>query len=147
MKLIIFAIMLFGVSTLCFSKGNIFVEGKDKLPIKAQNFINYSFGAERIVYVKESRSIFLRKKFLAVFSNGMKIEFDSRGNWVDIKFVKDGLPNNIVSQKILDYLKENYVSAFILELEKMSRNMLRVLLSNKRELYFNQFGDRVFIDV
>jgi hypothetical protein len=77
----------------------------------------------------------------------MKIEFDSSGNWIDIKFVKDVLPSNIVSKKILDYLKETYVSAFILELEKMSRNMLRVLLSNKRELYFNQFGDRVFIDV
>jgi hypothetical protein len=147
MKVIIFTIMLLGVSTLCFSKGNIFVEGKDKLPIKAQNFINSSFAKERIVYVKESRTIFLRKKFLVVFSNGMKIEFDSSGNWIDIKFVKDVLPSNIVSKKILDYLKETYVSAFILELEKMSRNMLRVLLSNKRELYFNQFGDRVFIDV
>ncbi len=147
MKVIIFAIMLLSVPIFCFSRGNIFVEGKDKLPIKAQNFINSSFATERLVYVKESRTMFLRKKFLAVFSNGMKIEFDSRGNWIDIKFEKDGLPGNIVSKKILDYLKENYVSAFILELEKMSRNMLRVLLSNKRELYFNQFGDRVFIDI
>ncbi len=146
MKIFIVAVIMLGVSTVCFSKGNIFVEGKDKLPIRAQNFINSSFEGERIVYVKESRTMFLRKKFLAVFSNGMKIEFDSKGNWVDIKSKKEALPHTIISEKIWEYLKKNYVSTFILELEKMSRNVMRILLSNKRELYFNQFGDRISID-
>ena len=66
MKMVILLSLVLCVSNLCFSKDNIFVEGKDKLPIVAQNFINKSFVGERLVYVKESRTLFFQKKYLIV---------------------------------------------------------------------------------
>ena len=135
------------VSNLCFSKDNIFVEGKDKLPIVAQNFINKSFVGERLVYVKESRTLFFQKKYLAVFSNGMKIEFDSKGNWIDIESKDVGLPRSILTLKIRKYLESYHISFLILEIERRRNDVLRVLLSNKNELYFDRFGNRLLLEI
>lgn len=146
MKIIVLASLLLCISTLCFSKDNIFVEGKDKLPINAQNFINKSFVGERLVYVKESRTLFFQKKFLAVFSNGLKIEFDSRGNWIEITSKNVGLPRTILSIKIRRYLESYHISFLILEIERKRNDVLRVLLSNKNELYFDRFGDRLLLE-
>ena len=98
MKAVIVAGLLMCVSMVVFSKGNIFVQGKDRLPVKAQNFINLNLEKERIVYVRESRTLFLRKEYLAVFANGLKIEFDSDGDWIDMLSDKKGLPQNLVPE-------------------------------------------------
>ncbi|MBR4301571.1 MAG: hypothetical protein IKT84_06615 [Bacteroidales bacterium] len=99
MKTVVVASLLMCVSLVALSKGNIFVQGKDRLPVKAQNFIDVNLEKERIVYVKESRTLFLRKEYLAVFANGLKIEFDSNGDWIDMLSDKKGLPKNLVPEK------------------------------------------------
>lgn len=143
MKYVVFAIMFMMVCFTVFAKDNIFVEGKDKLPIKAQNFIDSNLVNERIVYVKESRVFFFKKEYLAVFANGLKIEFNSAGDWVDMLSSRNGLPQKIIPEKIWQYVNVYYMSTHIMEIEKKRKSVMRVMLSNKQELYFDRFGRRM----
>ena len=147
MKMMVFAAVMVCACSLGFSKGNIFVQGKEKLPLKAQIFIDDKLAKERIVYVKESRTLFLRKEYLAVFATGLKIEFDNNGNWIDMESAKIGLPQNIIPEKIWQYVKEFNCSVNIVEIEKIRHSSMRVLLSNKRELFFDKYYNRMEIDV
>lgn len=147
MKAVIVAGLLMCVSMVGFSKGNIFVQGKDRLPVKAQNFINLNLEKERIVYVRESRTLFLRKEYLAVFANGLKIEFDSDGDWIDMLSDKKGLPQNLVPENVWLYVKEYYASTNVMEIEKKRKSVLRVLLSNRKEIFFDREGRKMNIEV
>lgn len=147
MKAVIVAGLLMCVSMVGFSKGNIFVQGKDRLPVKAQNFINLNLEKERIVYVRESRTLFLRKEYLAVFANGLKIEFDSDGDWIDMLSDKKGLPQNLVPENVWLYVKEYYASTNVMEIEKKRKSVLRVLLSNRKEIFFDSEGRKMNIEV
>lgn len=147
MKAVIVAGLLMCVSMVVFSKGNIFVQGKDRLPVKAQNFINLNLEKERIVYVRESRTLFLRKEYLAVFANGLKIEFDSDGDWIDMLSDKKGLPQNLVPENVWLYVKEYYASTNVMEIEKKRKSVLRVLLSNRKEIFFDSEGRKMNMEV
>ncbi len=147
MKAVIVAGLLMCVSMVGFSKGNIFVQGKDRLPVKAQNFINLNLEKERIVYVRESRTLFLRKEYLAVFANGLKIEFDSDGDWIDMLSDKKGLPQNLIPENVWLYVKEYYASTNVMEIEKKRKSVLRVLLSNRKEIFFDSEGRKMNIEV
>ncbi len=147
MKAVIVAGLLMCVSMVGFSKGNIFVQGKDRLPVKAQNFINLNLEKERIVYVRESRTLFLRKEYLAVFANGLKIEFDSDGDWIDMLSDKKGLPQNLVPENVWLYVKEYYASTNVMEIEKKRKSVLRVLLSNRKEIFFDREGRKMNMEV
>jgi len=147
MKAVIVAGLLMCVSMVGFSKGNIFVQGKDRLPVKAQNFINLNLEKERIVYVRESRTLFLRKEYLAVFANGLKIEFDSDGDWIDMLSDKKGLPQNLVPENVWLYVKEYYASTNVMEIEKKRKSVLRVLLSNRKEIFFDSEGRKMNMEV
>lgn len=147
MKAVIVAALLMCVSMVGFSKGNIFVQGKDRLPVKAQNFINLNLEKERIVYVRESRTLFLRKEYLAVFANGLKIEFDSDGDWIDMLSDKKGLPQNLVPENVWLYVKEYYASTNVMEIEKKRKSVLRVLLSNRKEIFFDSEGRKMNMEV
>ena len=147
MKTVVVASLLMCVSLVALSKGNIFVQGKDRLPVKAQNFIDVNLEKERIVYVKESRTLFLRKEYLAVFANGLKIEFDSNGDWIDMLSDKKGLPKNLVPEKVWLYVKEYYASSDVMEIEKKRKSVLRVLLSNRKEIFFDREGRKMNMEV
>ena len=147
MKAVIVAGLLMCVSMVGFSKGNIFVQGKDRLPVKAQNFINLNLEKERIVYVRESRTLFLRKEYLAVFANGLKIEFDSDGDWTDMLSDKKGLPQNLVPENVWLYVKEYYASTNVMEIEKKRKSVLRVLLSNRKEIFLDSEGRKMNMEV
>lgn len=147
MKAVIVAGLFMCVSMVGFSKGNIFVQGKDRLPVKAQNFINLNLEKERIVYVRESRTLFLRKEYLAVFANGLKIEFDSDGDWIDMLSDKKGLPQNLIPENVWLYVKEYYASTNVMEIEKKRKSVLRVLLSNRKEIFFDSEGRKMNIEV
>lgn len=147
MKAVIVAGLLMCVSMVGFSKGNIFVQGKDRLPVKAQNFINLNLEKERIVYVRESRTLFLRKEYLAVFANGLKIEFDSDGDWIDMLSDKKGLPQNLVPENVWLYVKKYYASTNVMEIEKKRKSVLRVLLSNRKEIFFDREGRKMNMEV
>lgn len=147
MKAVLVAGLLMCVSMVGFSKGNIFVQGKDRLPVKAQNFINLNLEKERIVYVRESRTLFLRKEYLAVFANGLKIEFDSDGDWIDMLSDKKGLPQNLVPENVWLYVKEYYASTNVMEIEKKRKSVLRVLLSNRKEIFFDSEGRKMNMEV
>jgi hypothetical protein len=141
-KIIVFIGILF--TTLGgMTKENIFVEGIDKLPLEAQYFVNKYLPKERVVYVKISRNIYGQKKYLAVFSSGMKVKFNSNGTWVSMFSKQIGLPKSVIPQKIWEYVNELYFSVHIISIEKLRNKILKIALSNNKELYFYNNGIKI----
>ncbi len=131
---------------LCFvtvAKETIYVDGKDKLPKIAQEFIEKALPNEYIVYVKVNKNIFGIGEFQVIMSSGVEIEFNDKGSLEGARARKIGIPQGIVSEKIWIYIKQNYKTQDIIKLRK-KKDKTQVVLSNKVELYFDENGIKQF---
>ena len=60
---------------------------------------------------------------------------------------KKGLPKNLVPEKVWLYVKEYYASSDVMEIEKKRKSVLRVLLSNRKEIFFDREGRKMNMEV
>ena len=56
----------------------------EQLPQAAQTFVKKNFPDAKVAFVKQETD-FLKKSYDLVFINGDKLEFDSDGNWKEMK--------------------------------------------------------------
>lgn len=80
-----------------------------------------------------------------IFTNGDKVEFDRNGNWTELKCKYSQVPVRLIPAAINSYVKKNYSSAKVLEIER-DRNEYDVKLSNGIELTFNKKFQVIDID-
>ena len=96
MKKILFALVafvLFGVSSA--SADNDKVINKSELPAQAQKFINEHFANIKLSYAKLERD-FLERSYEVVLTDGTKLEFSSKGTWLDVDCKYGEVPAAIV---------------------------------------------------
>jgi hypothetical protein len=79
---------------------------------------------------------YFSKTYKVILADGMKLEFDRKGEWttVDAKF--HSVPSELVPQPILDYVREYYPGVKIVSIEKKKREY-EIDLSNSLELKFD----------
>ena len=70
-------------------------------------------------------------------ASGMKIEFDNKGEWIEVDCKYTSVPEAIVPAKIGDYVKKNYPSSKIVEIKKQY-NGWEVNISGGLELTFDK---------
>ena len=87
----------------------------------------------------------LGKKYDVIFTNGEKIEFDSKGQWTDIECKQSQVPAALVPAAIAAFVKKNYPQAAILKIER-DRKTYEVELSNRLELKFDKSFRLIDID-
>lgn len=80
-----------------------------------------------------------------IFTNGDKVEFDRNGNWTELKCKYSQVPARLIPAAISSYVKKNYPSTKVLEIER-DRNEYDVKLSNGIELTFNKKFQVIDID-
>ena len=85
------------------------------------------------------------KSYEVVFTNGSKVEFDGKGEWKDVNCKYTQVPDEIIPQKIKEYIAANFAGAKILEIERDSRDY-EVKLNNGLELTFNLKFELIDID-
>lgn len=117
------------------------VAGNDKpisisqLPATAQHTINKNFHGRKVALAKVDAGFF-DKSYDVVFTNGDKIEFDSKGNWTEITCKRSKVPATLIPAAIRNYVRNNYPGSYVKQLEK-SRYEYEVKLSNGLEITFN----------
>lgn len=145
MKKILFALVafvLFGVSSA--SADNDKVINESELPAQAQKFINEHFANIKLSYAKLERD-FLERSYEVVLTDGTKLEFSSKGAWLDVDCKYGEVPAAIVPEPIKKYISDNYPGERVLKIER-DRSNYEVKLSNRLELTFNKDFRIVDID-
>lgn len=145
-KILSYTIVLFG-SLLSFScdsgggDGGSRIEASE-LPAPAQNFISRTFPGENIGYVERDGDTF--EVFLA---NGVEVDFDAAGNWIEINGRSSGLPASALSAapaRAVNYARQNFDSP-IVEIERESYGF-DLYLANGTTLEFGPSGNFLRVD-
>jgi len=113
------------------------------LPAEASAFISTHFPGETIAQVikeKEGLSV----DYDVFLSNGIAMEFSKKGQCRSIEGGVE-LPDSVIPQGILDYVRQNYQGHQILQWE-LDRNEQEVEISNGLELKFDANGNFIRID-
>lgn len=130
-------IVLVGVS--CFSACAITDKDKpitvNQLPAAAQQMIKKNFPNNKVAMAKQEKDV-LKTSYDVVFTNGDKIEFDSKGNWTEISCKNSFVPLALIPVQIQNYVQQNYPDNKIIEIDR-DKKEYDVKLSNGIEITFN----------
>ncbi|MBR1514829.1 MAG: PepSY-like domain-containing protein [Bacteroidales bacterium] len=118
--------------------------GFDLLPENAKNIINEHFDKDDILLVNVEKEA-LVTEYEVKFKDGTEIDFDKDGNLKKIDCQQKQVPDALIPEAVLEYVKANYPSSFITE---WGRDDLRwkAELDNGLELLFNRNYQFVGID-
>ena len=117
----------------------------EQLPQAAQQFIKSHF-PDRTISLAKVDSDIIGRSYDVIFSNGDKLEFDSKGKWISVECGYSVVPNAVVPAQILEYVKKNYPDTTIKKIDREDRGAYDVELSNKLDLTFNSSFKLVDID-
>lgn len=118
---------------------------KNELPQVAQKFIEDNFSKNTLEYVKMDKENF-STDYKIKFADGTEIEFDSKGEWMEVDGNKTNIPSGFIQKSILNYVKEKFPNTQIVKIEKGRFGKQEVKLSNGLELEFNSKGEFKRID-
>lgn len=128
--------------TLLFAFQAVACSGGDKvitveaLPAAAQTLIGKYFGGKQVSLVKKDKEG-LKTYYDVVMADGVKLEFDSKGEWRDIEDKQNGVPAELVPAEISAYVAQNYSGQRILKIDR-TRTGFEIDLANGLELTFNK---------
>lgn len=111
----------------------------EDLPTKAKTFVRTYFGHYVIRFVKIEMTM-TRTDYTVQFENGMKIEFNSNGDWDEVNSPSDCLPSDFLNNMILNHLNKNYPDCCLHVISK-GKHKFEVELTNGLELVFNKKGE------
>ncbi|MBP3785523.1 MAG: PepSY-like domain-containing protein [Bacteroidaceae bacterium] len=115
-----------------------------QLPKEAQTIVQKHFAGKQILLVKQEME-WVRRHYDVVFSDGTKIEFDSKGQWVEIDCMHTAVPAALVPQPIMAFVKKTYPDAVVTKIER-DRRGYDVDLSNGLDLEFNSKYQLIDVD-
>jgi len=121
------------------SARDIITMDMEKLPKEARNVIAKHFPSEKVSYIKIDEEL-LYITYEVVFVNGSEIEFAEDGQWIEIDCKHSEVPAGLVPEKIGSYVKQNFATSFITQIEK-KRHGYEVELSNNLDLRFDRSGN------
>ncbi len=116
----------------------------EQLPAAARQTVKTHFADAKVALVKVERDL-AEKTYDVVFTDGTKLEFDSKGEWKEIERRNANVPAALVPQQIADYVKVNYSGQTVRKIEK-DRKEYDVTLSNGIEITFNKKFQVIDID-
>lgn len=115
-----------------------------QLPVKAQQFIKKHFPKSKVALAKREREA-IGMTYDVIFTNGNKLEFKRNGEWTDVDCKSSPVPNAIVPNQILNYVRKNYPGQKIYDIERRAK-YYEISLSNKVEIKFNMSFQVIDID-
>ncbi len=115
-----------------------------EFPAAAQKMLKENFSGHKVAMSTMDYDLF-SKSYDVVFTNGDKVEFDSDGNWKEIKCKQSSVPKSLIPQGIKNYLKHHYTNTTVKEIER-SGNKHEVKLSNGLEITFDRNFQVIEID-
>lgn len=140
-----------GAFILVFLLAGSFIFAQDKaitanqLPKTAKTFLASHFKGINIGSAIEDREIYGVDEYQVYLANGMKVEFDSKGNWKEVDGKHQKLPYGFIPVSIRNYAAKNFPNTHIVKIEK-ERWSYKAELSNGLDLEFDRNGNFKKID-
>ncbi len=140
-----------GVFVLIFMLMGGFTSAQDRaiqvnqLPKTAKNFLVSHFKGIPVSSAIEDREIYGVDEYKVYLNNGIKMEFDSNGNWKEVDGNHQKLPYGFIPVSIRNYSAKNFPNTYIIKIEK-KRWSYKAELSNGLELEFDRNGNFKRID-
>ena len=141
--ILVFIRLTSALSGMAFSGKDIPIRFQ-QLPVKAQQVIKKHFPNQKIALAKMENEL-LSKSYEVIFTNGTKIEFDSKGQWTNIDCKHSQVPSALIPPAILNYVKKHYLRSIITEVER-KRRTIQIELNNGIDLTFNSNYQIIEID-
>ncbi len=140
-----------GAFILIFMMASGFIFAQDRainagqLPKTAKNFLAANFKGIAVGSAVEDRAIYGVDEYKVYLGNGMKVEFDSSGNWKEVDGKHQKLPYGFIPVSIRNYASKNFPNTYIVKIEK-ERWSYKAELSNGLDLEFDKNGNFRKID-
>lgn len=106
-----------------------------QLPTRAKEFVTAYFARAKVAGVtqdKESGSTI----YDLYFTDGSKVEFDRKGEWMEVDCVRRAIPVGIIPSKIAGFLKSNHNGNFAVRIERDKKGY-ELKLDNGLEVRFD----------
>ena len=116
----------------------------ERLPAAAQKFVKTNFADNTVVFVTKDDDL-IAPDYEVVLDNGTVLQFSSAGSLEKIEAFRTGVPQNLIPEKIKDYVSANYPETTYREYEQ-DRGKHEVKLSSGLELTFNSGFTLIEID-
>ena len=118
---------------------------REELPEKAQLFLTKHFAGVELIYAKAERDMGIITSYDILLEGNVKVEFNRSGEWTSVDCEHGQVPDSVLPQGVLDYVKKKFAKAHVVEIE---RDMLGydVKLSNDLDLEFDKEGNFLRID-
>ena len=127
--------------------GDIITHDAKKLPAAARTFISTYFVEAQISHIKIEEDFLRIKKYEVLLTDRTEIEFDGKGNWIEVECDDAQVPSAIVPEYVTSYLKARFPTAYIVKIERHAKKKeLEVELNNDLSLTFNSKGELIDID-
>ena len=139
MKKILSLVVMALIAIQFTSAKDVVTKDEMQLPLAARNFINQHFTKPQISYIKIESELFKGKKYEAVLTSGVEVEFDSKGEWTDVDCKRGTVPASIVPEYIKEYVNTNFNGQKITQIER-DRHGIEVELANDLSLKFDKKG-------
>ncbi len=144
MKKLLFVVVAMLVSITTLSAEERVID-KSQLPRGAQTFISTHYPNDKVSIATMERDL-LNKDYKVILTNGVKVEFDSSGNWSSVETKKGSqVPEAIIPEYITSYVKSSFPSTRVVKIDRDKR-FVEVDLNNDIELKFNTKGALVEFD-
>lgn len=119
------------------------VLAENDIPSAITTYVNTHFPSARILQaVKDKEG--LSKSYDVILEGNITLEFNKKHEVTSIES-RSALPDSVIPEKILSYVKANYPGNHILQWE-LDDNRQQVELDNQLELEFSKSGDFLRID-
>ncbi|MFP3592362.1 PepSY-like domain-containing protein [Chryseobacterium sp. SIMBA_038] len=117
----------------------------NQLPKTAKNFLAANFKGIAASSVIEDNEIFGVDEYKIRLTNGMKVEFDSKGNWKEVDGEHQKIPYGFIPAAIRNYVAKSFPNTHIIQIERKSWSY-KAELSNGIDLEFDKNGNFKRID-
>lgn len=141
-KLLLLFVCLFSFSVASFADDDQPISF-NQLPDKAQVFI------KKYYHVSDVQKVLMDEdgdEYEVRLKGGVKVEFGKAGRWKDVEVRRKAVPNAIVPERVLNYVRNEYgAQVRIVEISR-DHDEIEVKLSNGKELEFDRNSKRVKVD-
>ncbi len=125
--------------------GDVVTKDVSKLPAQARELIAKNFPKAKVSYIKIDKDLFKSTTYETTLSNGTEIEFNSKGEWLEVDCKKETVPAYFVTDEIGKYIRANFAGQRIVQISR-DRKGYDVELSNGLDVKFDRYGGFLKLD-
>lgn len=125
--------------------GDVVTKDVNKLPASARETIKKHFPQAKISYIKIDKDLFKSTTYEATLTNGVEIDFDSKGEWMEVDCKKEEVPAAFIPASVSQYVKENFPGQRIVKFER-GRRGYDAELANGLDVKFDVYGGFLKLD-